>query len=104
MNTKLEQQLINDFPSFFRNHNGDPKKTCMAQGIQCGDGWHDIICEACKEIKEYCYSNSIDFYFEQIKEKWATLTIYGMNADKQINLILSDAEKKSEKLVKCVAQ
>lgn len=73
MDSKLEQSLVQDYPSFFRHHHGDPRITCMAFGMDCGDGWFPILQKVCQQIKEL---GEIDFYFTQIKEKWGLLRVY----------------------------
>lgn len=72
MDKNLELKLKKDFPDFFIDLYGDPKVTCMAFGIQCGDGWYDLIRNCCLELK----LNKANIRFAQIKEKWGTLTIY----------------------------
>lgn len=77
MQKELESKLIAEFPSFFRDIYGDPRKTSMARGIECLDGWYDLIFETCTKIKNYCEDHpECDFYFAQIKEKFAVLTIF----------------------------
>lgn len=92
MNKDLEKKLIDEFPVFFQDMYGDPRKTCMAFGITCENGWYDIINDLCKLIKEY---EIPDFKFMQIKEKFGMLTIYSRNGNKSVWNLISIAEKKS---------
>ena len=43
MDEKLERQLIKDYPSIYRDYNGDMSYTCMCWGFACGNGWFHII-------------------------------------------------------------
>ena len=85
MKKELESKFIVEFPSFFRDIYGDPKKTCMAFGIDFGDGWYDVFYELCSKLKEEDNNN---FYFTQLKEKWGLMTVYCAGAtEKQYKLI-----------------
>lgn len=52
MNIELEKKLIEKYPELFRDMYGDPQKTCLAFGIECGDGWYDLIDNICHIIKQ----------------------------------------------------
>jgi len=75
MDKKAQAILIEKYPSFFRNVGGDPRKTCLAYGIECDSGWFDLIDKFCEGVAKLC-KNEVDFYFTQIKEKFGMLTIY----------------------------
>lgn len=74
MKPELELQLQQEFPEFFRGlHNGDPRQTLMCFGCDCGNGWYNILYDACKQIKKVLQKYSIpldSFVFVQIKEKF----------------------------------
>jgi hypothetical protein len=68
-------------------------------GIECGNGWIDIIDELCCQIEQYCMDNNILPMPEvhQIKEKFAGLRYYLSNEDDNMSHLIRLAEKKSFK-------
>jgi hypothetical protein len=105
MKNELELELVKKYPELLKDFGGDPKKTCMAWGLECGDGWYKIIDhlfsylvslmktkivinytkeykEKHKDDKDY-YENHYSFrmtapriFIAQVKEKYGTLTVY----------------------------
>ena len=83
MKFELEQQLVQKYPSIFREYGGDPKATCMAFGIECNSGWFDLIDTLCNFIEGQvgwinAYEPTAKFgvVAAQVKEKYGTLNFY----------------------------
>lgn len=83
MKIELQHQLCKKYPSIFREMGGDPKDSCMAWGIECGDGWHDLLDILCKTITSHVdHANrlwpSLKFAVvaAQVKEKYGSLRFY----------------------------
>ena len=105
MKPELEKILVEKYPTLLKEYGGDPMQTCMAWGIECGDGWFKIIDHLFSYLtnlmetplnipytEEYRAKHKADKdYYEkhynykfmppkivlsQIKEKWGTLTVY----------------------------
>jgi len=77
MNTDLQNKLYEKYPDFFKNKDLGVQKSCMARGIECDDGWFDLIETVCSVIKNFINNNQdITFEFDQIKEKFGGLRIY----------------------------
>jgi hypothetical protein len=90
MNKILEKYFIKIYPRIFVDMYGDPKKTCMWEGISTGDGWFFLLDGLCSEIQWHIdyraelisngYQNFGEqipqFVAKQIKEKFGRLTIY----------------------------
>jgi hypothetical protein len=102
MSPDLDKQLCDKYPKIFANRYKSPQESCLAFGIECGDGWYDIIDHLCdsassmwttsfevdKEdaIKLAVEKNSFGGYFvevpapqmvaSQVKEKFGTLRFY----------------------------
>lgn len=53
MRKELDEQLCAKYPLIFRDRNGDPSKTCMSWGFECGDGWYNIIDALCANIQAH---------------------------------------------------
>jgi len=88
MKPELDELLCQRYPKIFANRHGDPKKTLMCWGFECGDGWFNIINQLCANIQHH-----VDWAQEQkekygrgegcsqvvavqIKEKFGTLRFY----------------------------
>lgn len=82
MNSDKQKELVNKYPDFFKGIGKTPQESCLAFGIQCDDGWFDIINSCCELIKNH-YKNKkeIDFEFVQVKEKFGTLRMYFEGGD-----------------------
>lgn len=108
MKRELETQLVRDFPFCFGDYRKDPTQSCMAFGCECGDGWYDLIREACAKaeyiIEQYIEAHKYDEDFNedftprlaQVKEKFGTLRLYFTAYPDGIDEIEREAEKKSE--------
>ena len=75
MNEELTQKLFNDFPSLYR----DRSKTALQHGIECGDGWFDLIYKLSKDIEAVARNSGLQPdspnwpLCRQIKEKFGSL-------------------------------
>jgi hypothetical protein len=93
MSPKLEHKLIEKYPKLFKNVNKSPKESLMCFGMECGDGWYNILENLCGYIENLQKTHSYflatkdkndkhaDFHcpdvtFFQIKEKYGTLRVY----------------------------
>lgn len=78
MHEDLEMKLVNDFPTIFKFYKGDPRETCMAWGMSCGDGWFDLIYDMCDRVDQLCktHSKDVEVIADQVKEKFGGLRFY----------------------------
>jgi len=105
MKEELQLELVKKYPELLTDFRGDPKQTCMAWGIECGDGWFKILDHLFSYLnslmktnlvisytKDYRdeHKNDKDYYenhysirikppqltIDQVKEKYGTLTVY----------------------------
>jgi hypothetical protein len=111
MNIEFEQKMYDQYPDLFSNKDKTPQESCMSFGIECGDGWYDILDGVCSSIKNReenlknrkKYSpefvpDLIPVTFDQIKEKFGGLRIYYSGGDDYIRGIISMAEAMSYKI------
>ena len=91
MKQELVGRLFNKYPSLFKRKDLSLHETCMCWGIECGDGWYNLLNDMCKQIIE---SNS-NTEFEQIKVKYGTLRVYAVATDPIVDSIISKAEHRS---------
>lgn len=106
MSPELEQKLFNKYPKIFKDNTKSPQETCMCWGLECGDGWYELIDVLCEALT-YTFTTSIqvdeedgkrlgiepykdvkgelNYYFsveppqvvaDQVKEKFGTLRFY----------------------------
>jgi hypothetical protein len=94
MKTDTETKLVRKYPKLFEQYGKDPRKTCMAWGLECGDGWFDILGDLCEKLSKY---DGIEF--AQVKEKFGLLRVYinGVSGDiaDEVYSLIDDAEIKS---------
>lgn len=115
MTPELEQKLFDDFALLFDNRHKSPMESPMVFGIECNDGWYDLIRSVCWEIKQHednissqtkwkqeenpsYESDYISVRFEQIKEKFGGLRIYFSGGDDRVKGMVGLAEEMSYKL------
>lgn len=87
MNPELQSALYAKYPLIFREHGLPMSETAMCWGLQCGNGWHDIIDHLCYAMT-WTYSTGFmqgdghisveppQVVFTTVKEKFGTLRIY----------------------------
>lgn len=96
MTEALELELVKKYPSFFRDYKGDMRVTCMAWGMEMGDGWYQIFADLNEDIAHYLTSLKPeyvpDFYWSQAKEKYGTACWYYNGGDNVIYALVSIAE------------
>jgi len=69
MNKNLEKNLIEKFTDLYKN-------TSMERGIECEDGWYDIIYNLSCEIKYWSDQNKLKIKALQVKEKSGVLRFH----------------------------
>jgi len=101
MKKELQNKLFEKWPILFRQKGLSMMETCMCWGIDCGDGWYDILLTLCELVDWHLEHNAAEgttFEFSQIKEKYGTLTIYYEGGDEFIEGAVWMAERMSSKV------
>lgn len=99
MNDKLEKKLVKKYPKILSEYRGNPNHTCMAFGLECGDGWYNIIDFLLNRIQTYIDRNEKpQVVAEQIKEKFGGLRFYYRGGDAHVSGIVSTIEALSYKV------
>ena len=70
MKEELEKKLVEKYPKLYGDYKGDPTKTCMAWGFECGDGWYNLIDELSAKLEPH------GVVAMQVKEKFGELRFY----------------------------
>ena len=98
MKTELQEQLFESYPKIFARRHMSKQHTAMCYGIQCPDGWYDIIDTLCAQIKEYADQNGLIVEANQIKTKFGGLRFYVTYSDPYIKGLVGMAEMMSLKI------
>jgi len=78
MKTELEHKLFDTYPEIFHDRKLPMSQTCMCWGIECGDGWFDLLDNLCKKVTVISKHTGIIMKAQQVKEKFGTLRFYHM--------------------------
>ena len=76
MKKELEIQLVKKYPIIFKQYGGDIRETCMGWGVECGEGWYNILNKLCEEITKIQTKYKFNVIADQIKEKFGGLRFY----------------------------
>jgi hypothetical protein len=95
MKAELEQKIVDIAPYLFRYEGWDNvQESCLIFGIECSDGWYDIIADLVLNISKVDLEKRIKVY--QIKEKFGSLRFYtNCEYDDKITKLIVEAENKS---------
>jgi len=114
MNSELQKKLFEEFPKLFLQKDLPMTQTAMCWGISCGDGWFDILRDACLKIESHfdnlksnganvleitventdVEGEDIIWYpqFTQVKEKFGSLRVYYVGGDDEVFSIVDALE------------
>jgi hypothetical protein len=104
MNEKLEKELVVKYPKILQDYKGDMKQTCMCWGLECDDGWYDLLDKCMSKLQYFCdicsekSGKEVQVIATQIKEKFGTLRFYikTHGANDIENKIIDDIIDKAE--------
>lgn len=101
MNISNTEKLIKAAPTLFADMDSDGYGYVLPIhfGFECGDGWFELLHEACvkihKRLQKMSPKHRDAMKAIQVKEKYGTLRFYISYHDDKIEEIISDAVKKS---------
>lgn len=90
MTEDRQQELFAEFPDLFALRHEPATVSCMAWGIECGDGWYDLLREAC-----YLIQSDKQIQFTQVKEKYGGLRLYFLGGGDFEDGVVAMAERAS---------
>ena len=77
MKKELQDKLYEKHPDIFKQKDLPMTETAMCWGIQCSDGWFDLIDNLCTDIQEHIKKNKLaQVEATTVKEKFGTLRFY----------------------------
>jgi len=84
MKKELDALLCQRYPLIFSERHLSQMETCMCWGIDCGDGWFDLIDTLCERLQFWTDRNKAPQVVAiQVKEKFGTLRFYSRGAISQ---------------------
>jgi hypothetical protein len=89
MSPELEKQLVEKYPKLFSSK--------QFFGVECGDGWYDLLDYLCGSLVTYTYSDE-EIYVDQVKEKFGRLRFYLSKEDDVMHGMVSMAEHMSGRI------
>lgn len=108
MNDELQKKLYDKYPALFCNKDKSIQESCMAWGIECGDGWYELLSSVCWRISQHekniAHPDYIPVKFDQIKEKFGGIRIYYTGGDDYIRGVVSLADEMSYKICEVCGQ
>ena len=92
MNKELQQKLYDKYPLIFAEKDLPMDQTCMCWGIDCGDGWYELLDALCSELTNLHHNTGLIVKACQVKEKFGTLRFYTNRFvdDKMVKMIDGD--------------
>jgi hypothetical protein len=118
MDQELQNKLFETYPDLFSNKNKSRMESCMYWGIECGNGWYELLSSVCWRISKYEENiaeriairnkhgtendqSDLDYHpvkFDQIKEKFGGLRIYFSGGNDYIDGVVGMAGEYSYKV------
>jgi len=89
MKPELQKKLLEKYPKIFVQKSLPPSQSLMCFGIECGDGWFNLIDRLCAYL-QWGIDKEDELQIEavQVKEKFGGLRFYiGGASDKQHEVI-----------------
>lgn len=96
MTPELESLLCQRYPKIFAMGDLNTSNPMSHWGIECGDGWFDLINDLCHQIQAHVDSTDAEqIIASQIKEKYGELRFYYTGSDDAVDEMVNDAESRS---------
>jgi hypothetical protein len=99
MTPEKTEKLFQKYPKIF----SEAGRRTIRFGLECSDGWYDLICELCDKLQAHCdEKNSSGASFQivaiQVKEKFGGLRFYVTGGDEYSYGLIRKAENDSYKI------
>ena len=96
MKKKTQKEIFNNYPKIFRQHTLPPSQTAMVWGLECGEGWMNLIDTLCHDIQTYIDENHTEqIEATQVKQKFGGLRFYYRPYNKIIDELIHKASEDS---------
>jgi len=108
MTPEKDVELCSKYSKIFKNRDMRKFETPIARGLECDDGWFDLISALCHNIQNYVDWKSsvlsseecenLQPVADQVKQKFGGLRFYITGGDERIEGMIMMAESMSYKL------
>ena len=104
MKKELQDKIFEDFPELFElrrpRKEGEMVMPSICYGLECGNGWYDLIYTLCSQITNHLKWNKKDDKVQvvQVKEKFGGLRFYTNGVSDEIRGMIRMAEAMSYKI------
>lgn len=99
MKSELDKLLCDRYPKIFDLRGSSVERCAMGWGFECGDGWFDLLDELCTQIQKRVDQQGIkQVVAHQVKEKYGELRFYHSCGDDVVDLMVQNAEARSEQI------
>jgi hypothetical protein len=114
---KTWETLYTKYPLLFDNRHKSPMESCLAFGVECNLGWHELLSSLCWRISQHEKNiedrkriladqpekiktelEYVPVKFDQVKEKYGGLRVYFSGGDDYVDGLVSMAEEYSYKV------
>src|SRR3989344_9473389 len=99
MNGRNTAKLLRDFPRLYRGYRRPYLVSSMCVGLQCGDGWFDLLYGLSKKIDEALKrrpsEKTEEFAVIEVKEKFGELRCYVMHGTPEISRLIQETRWRS---------
>ena len=95
MDKELQNELYKNFPKIFKEKDLNIQQSCMAWGIETGNGWYWLINNLCKMLMWDERTGKMHYTPPtalQVKEKYGTLRFYVNGANDRQDSYIAFAE------------
>jgi hypothetical protein len=117
MDQELQDKLFEKYPELFSNRTKSPMESCMSWGIECNNGWYELLSSLCWRIFQHekniedrkriladqpeKIKEELAYFpvkFDQVKEKYGGLRVYFTGGDDYVEGVIGMAEEYSYKI------
>ena len=96
-----QKELLNKYKKIFRQYKLPPTQTAMCWGLECGEGWYNLIDNLCFAIQKYIDETGAEqIEATQVKQKFGSLRFYyhpyEVKIDKMIDKAMTESIKTCE--------
>lgn len=99
MTPALDALLCQRHPQLFQHRHADPQTCAMGWGLQCGDGWFDLIDILCESLQQETeHGDAPQAVAMQVKQKWGRLRFSVESATERQQAMIDLAEALSARL------
>ena len=99
MTPALDALLCQRHPQLFQHRHADPQSCAMGWGLQCGDGWFDLIDILCESLQQETeHGDAPQAVAMLVKQKWGRLRFSVESATERQQAMIDLSEALSARL------